>query len=250
MTERCLLASPLDLLFLRKFIPCLELTKLTFESVFEVAIIIFSLFQASNNASIAAAGAPNFTLSNTISDIVLFIPGVTASLVAFLVFGTTKSWRQYRDLVTGGCGLKRKLAEKKRQRSEEASRPQELEFERLNSLPRRQSSEIKRKEAETRVRMFSYPKESSSDCSNSPVETSASGPSTLVRSESQKVRNGPKQPTPGVIEVTYSVEQEDEVIQYGNGRAAQSRRHAAEPRRFVPARPQHVDEDFLESASE
>src|SRR5207244_407610 len=97
---------------------------------------------------------PNFSTSNTISDIVLFIPGVTASLVAFLVFGTTKSWRQYRDLIVGGCGMRRRLIEKRVQRSEETSRSQGLEFQRLDSLPRRGSEEIRRKDAENRVRMF------------------------------------------------------------------------------------------------
>jgi hypothetical protein len=64
----------------------------------------------------------------------------------------------------------------------------------------------------------------------------------------------PKQPSPGVIEVSFSVEQEDEVIQYERqeeNRHAQARQTAAEPRRVVIERlPQHTETDFLESASE
>ncbi|CZR59817.1 uncharacterized protein PAC_09711 [Phialocephala subalpina] len=127
-------------------------------ALFEVAIIVFTLFQANNNASIAASGEPNHSVSNTISDILLFIPGVTASLVAFLVFGTTKSWRQYRDLVVGGCGIRKKMIIKKVRRAEESTRvrTQGLEFERLPSLQKSPSEEERKKgkEAIDRVRMF------------------------------------------------------------------------------------------------
>jgi hypothetical protein len=53
--------------------------------VFEVAIIIFTLIQAHSSASIAAAGKPDFSIGGTITDILLFMPGVTASLIAFLI---------------------------------------------------------------------------------------------------------------------------------------------------------------------
>lgn len=123
------------------------------QSIFEVAIIVFSLFQQGNNKAIAESGAPNHTVSNTISDILFFIPGVTASLVVFLVFGTTKSWRQYRDLVVGGCDVKRRIYERQIRRSEEGDNSGGLEFERLPSLPNRTSEENAIK-AERRVRMF------------------------------------------------------------------------------------------------
>jgi hypothetical protein len=122
-------------------------------SIFEVAIIVFSLFQQRNNNAIAKSGAPNHTVSNTISDLLFFIPGVTASLVVFLVFGTTKSWRQYRDLVVGGCGVKRRMYERRIRRSEEGDNSGGLEFERLPSLPNR-TSEDNAIKAERRVRMF------------------------------------------------------------------------------------------------
>jgi len=93
------------------------------------------------------------------------------------------------------------------QRSEEANRGQGLEFQRLDSLQGRQSEEIKRKEAENRVRMF----------------VRETGTSTHVQAGSRQVQFqrpmpaatlAPKQPSSGVIEVSVSVEQEDEVIQY------------------------------------
>ena len=161
--------------------------------------------------------------------------------------------------------MKRKIIQKKVQRSEETSRSQGLEFQRLDSLPRRESEEIKRKDAENRVRMFvkeTGPQEF--DESDSPT---SSGPSTSthVRAESvaptvrfhkpkPAARGNTKQPSPGVIEVRTSVQQEDEVIQYERNQEyqhAQRREIAAEPRRFVMERlPKDRETDFLESASE
>jgi hypothetical protein len=114
------------------------------------------VFQSGNNAAIARSGGPNHTIGNTIADIVFFIPGVTASLVVFIVFGTTKSWRQYRDLITGGCGQKMTLQEKQLKHAG-GDNTNRLEFERLPSLLDRPPLEItiKGKELESRVRMFS-----------------------------------------------------------------------------------------------
>jgi hypothetical protein len=50
--------------------------------------------------------------------------------------------------------MKRKLIEKKAQRTEEANRSQGLEFQRLDSLPQRESEEVRIKDTENRVRMF------------------------------------------------------------------------------------------------
>ncbi len=142
-----------------------------------MAIIAFTIFQARNNKSIAASGKPDFSVSNSITDIILFIPGVTASLVAFLVFGTTKSWRQYRDLVVGGCGLRKKLLSKKRLRDEEARRAQGIEFERLPSLNKTASEEQRKvlKESEDRIRMFTQQLSGDTDfaaeSSRSPIKT-------------------------------------------------------------------------------
>lgn len=159
--------------------------------------------------------------------------------------------------------MKRKLVVRKVRRSEEESRSQGLEFQRLDSLPRRKSEEIRRKDAENRVRMFV--KEAGPQDFDESDSPTSSGPSTHVRAESAgrsvqfhkpmpAAKLAPKQPSPGVIEVSFSVNQEDEVIQYeGNGgnQHGQARHVVAEPRRFVLERlPKHTETDFLESASE
>jgi len=179
-----------------------------------------------------------------------------------LVFGTTKSWRQYRGLVVGGCGIKRKIIEKKVQRNEEASRSQGLDFQRLESLSCRESEEISRKDAEDRVRMFlkeAGPRDY--DDSFSPAEPSTrTGGESVGRRSVQFHRQLPpagttsKQPAADLIEVRFSVENEDQVTQYeryeGN-QLGHSRQTSTEPRRFVMERlPQQTQADFLESASE
>jgi hypothetical protein len=189
---------------------------------------------------------------------------VTASLVAFLVFGTTKSWHQYRDLIAGGCGIRNNFI-KKVQRSEKAARSQSLEFQRLDSLPGREPEQIRRKDAEERVRMFveeTGPRDV--DDLISPAESSET--STRTRAESvgrrsvqfhrplPSARTASKQPAAGVIEVSFSVEQEDQVIRYEREEGIQhthARQSSVEPRRFVMERlPQHIHTDFLESDSD
>jgi hypothetical protein len=159
--------------------------KLISGRIFEVAIIVFSLFQQGNNNAIAKSGSPNHAISNTISDILFFIPGVTASLVVFLVFGTTKSWRQYRDLVVGGCGVKRRIYERRIRRSSEGDNSGGLEFERLPSLPN-QASEDNAIKVERRVRMFvtSIPPEPKGHSAVVSPSTTAAESSTHTRAPS------------------------------------------------------------------
>lgn len=168
-------------------------------SLFEVAIIVFTLFQSHNNAAIAASGQPDHSISGAISDILFFIPGVTASLVAFLVFGTTKNWRQYRDLVVGGCDIRKKVITKKVRRAEEAARSQGLEFERLPSLQMSRSEEERKrgKEALDRVKMFVKEIGPRDDSSN---EGEGSGaPGTRVDTEPRVVQfHHPMPPVTGV----------------------------------------------------
>jgi hypothetical protein len=228
---------------------------LTSTRIFQIAIIVFSLFQASNNAAIAASGRPNLTVQNTIVDIVLFIPGVTASLVAFLIFGTTKSWRQYRDLFVSGCGMKRKLLEKKIQRDEESSRSQGLEFERLPSLPNTRSEAFQGKEVEDRIRMFV--RESRFPGAPS-FSTDSSGPSARSKTGSEPrilqfhkplPPKTSKEDTSRVTEVGLSFE--NELAQYERLEAEHRQKDATESRRFVMERlPQHWQVNFLEDSSD
>ncbi|KAI1006028.1 hypothetical protein K3495_g2192 [Podosphaera aphanis] len=75
---------------------------------FEVVIIFFTLYQVDSNAGIAASGQPDMSVDTAETEALLFLPGVSASLLAFCVFGTTKSWRAYRDLFSRGRGPRRK----------------------------------------------------------------------------------------------------------------------------------------------
>ncbi|EPQ61896.1 hypothetical protein BGT96224_4631, partial [Blumeria graminis f. sp. tritici 96224] len=69
----------------------------------QVVIIFFTLFQINNNREMAESGEPDLSVDGAIEESFMFIPGVSVSLIAFLVFGTTKSWRRYRDLIFDGC---------------------------------------------------------------------------------------------------------------------------------------------------
>lgn len=128
--------------------------------MFEVAVIIFYVVQGNNAAGLVANGAPNFEVKSAISDIVFFIPGATTSLVVFLVFGTSKSYKQYLELVLACCGLRQTL---QRKRQDSLGAPQALEFNRLDSLEANRHVPIvargghengKQKEIESKVRHF------------------------------------------------------------------------------------------------
>ncbi|KAF4626181.1 hypothetical protein G7Y89_g11983 [Cudoniella acicularis] len=227
--------------------------------LFEIAIIVFNLFQLSNNASIAASGGPNLNPNSAITDIVFFIPGVTTSLVAFLVFGTTKSWRQYRDLVLGGCGLKRKILSKRRQRDEEANPDQSLEFQRLPSITHRPSEEERQRgqELESRVKMFA--RESCvSEVTDFAESVHTADPSISTRSEGQSAkfvqfhrsmpsaslsRSAKSIASSKASEIGVSISS-DPVIQRGV-------EEYREPRRFVKPRPtSQTPTNFLEDSSD
>ncbi|APA11922.1 hypothetical protein sscle_08g066920 [Sclerotinia sclerotiorum 1980 UF-70] len=101
----------------------------------EVVLIIFSLYSSQNFQKLAKSSSPDFSVSSCIIDIVLFIPGVTTSFLVFLVFGTNKSPRQYKDLVVSVCGRRTKFPKSKR-RGVMASGNEEqgTEFQRLPSV--------------------------------------------------------------------------------------------------------------------
>jgi hypothetical protein len=229
---------------------------LTSTRIFQIAIIVFSLFQAKNNAAIAASGGPNLTVQNTIIDIVLFIPGVTASLVAFLIFGTTKSWRQYRELFVSGCGLKRKFIEKKIQRDEESSRSQGLEFERLPSLPYTRSEAFQGKEVEDRVRMFvrksrspGAPGSSTDSSGPSSARTKAGSEPRILQFHKPLTPKTNKETTSRVTEVGLSFE--NERAEFERLEAEHRQKDATESRIFIMERlPQHRQMDFLEDSSD
>lgn len=207
-----------------------------------VAVIFFNFANLSKNTDLATSGGPNLDPSGAIADIAFFAPGVTASLVAFLVFGTTKSWRQYRDMVVGGCGIRTKILQRRSQRDlENGQKQQSLEFQRLPSLTRQPSEEerARGKELETRVRMFSVdaggPMEltnySSSihaaGASNSSIRPPTRDSQTSTRVSPLKGGNPSYDSNAGTIGIARS----DLVVQYDRGETPVS-----SERRFVAER--------------
>lgn len=59
---------------------------------------------------LAASDGPDLSISRTMTDLIQYIPGVTASFICFLVFGTTKSWSQYMDLIMCRAARRRRKA--------------------------------------------------------------------------------------------------------------------------------------------
>ncbi|KAM3075187.1 hypothetical protein ACMFMF_005866 [Clarireedia jacksonii] len=104
--------------------------------IFEAVLIFFSLFSSNNFQLLAKASSPNFSTSGAITDILFFIPGVTTSLVCFLVFGTTKSFQQYKYLILCGCGKRQSFPKSKKRGGIELQHQNEqgTEFQRLSSM--------------------------------------------------------------------------------------------------------------------
>ena len=62
-------------------------------SGFEVTIIVFEWTRYNKAQSLAARSSPDFSTRSILSSIFQSISGVSCSLVAFLIFGTTKMFR-------------------------------------------------------------------------------------------------------------------------------------------------------------
>ena len=63
-------------------------------AAFEVTIVCFEFQRKTTTDVLAQQQSPDLSTSSAVSEILLFIPGVTAGLVAFLLFGTTAHFRQ------------------------------------------------------------------------------------------------------------------------------------------------------------
>ncbi|KAK8106107.1 hypothetical protein PG999_009466, partial [Apiospora kogelbergensis] len=72
-----------------------------FLAIFEVTNIVFQITAQKNNNRDAAAKVPDTSAERAVSMMLFNIPGVTASLLAFVVFGTTRPFRErmYRTFV-------------------------------------------------------------------------------------------------------------------------------------------------------
>lgn len=93
---------------------------------FGVLLISNYKYQVLRHNKLLANKGPDLEVRSTISDILLFIPGVTPSLVVYLVFGTTKPCKQYIELIRGCCGLRKKIQHKENSVSDEPQAMEEI----------------------------------------------------------------------------------------------------------------------------
>ncbi|KAM0321701.1 hypothetical protein ACHAQA_009940 [Verticillium albo-atrum] len=64
-------------------------------SGFQMITIVFQVSSAQSNAREFLPAEPDLSMERLQNDLLVFIPGVTASLLTFVVFGTTKTFRDY-----------------------------------------------------------------------------------------------------------------------------------------------------------
>jgi hypothetical protein len=63
--------------------------------IFEMTTILFQVVSMHNNRSLESIGfSPDLSVGKAKLDFLLFVPGVSASLLTFVVFGTTKPFRE------------------------------------------------------------------------------------------------------------------------------------------------------------
>lgn len=63
--------------------------------MFQLFTVTFQLSSAQSNAQDSLPAEPDLTLERLQGDLLNFMPGVSASLLTFVVFGTTKAFREY-----------------------------------------------------------------------------------------------------------------------------------------------------------
>ncbi|KAH8911429.1 hypothetical protein BR93DRAFT_333855 [Coniochaeta sp. PMI_546] len=63
--------------------------------IFEMFTIYFQVRSANNNKAENVPAQPDLSASKALGDFVLFIPGASEGFLAFLVFGTTRTFRDY-----------------------------------------------------------------------------------------------------------------------------------------------------------
>ncbi|KAK8080604.1 hypothetical protein PG997_008422 [Apiospora hydei] len=106
-----------------------------FLAIFEVTNIIFQISAQQNNNRDAAAAAPDLSAKRAIAMMYFNMPGVTASLLAFVVFGTTRPFRErmYQTFVP-------KWFQKKGSTNRAS---QQLQYTRRDSAAKQRSTSIK-----------------------------------------------------------------------------------------------------------
>ncbi|KAK3390309.1 hypothetical protein B0H63DRAFT_110867 [Podospora didyma] len=108
-------------------------------SCFELVVIFFQLRAAGNNTRQNIPAEPDLTAAKAIGDFALFLPGVTACPLAFVVFGTTRTFRDYMwTLFTPKSFQEKRLA---RRRARKPSRS-----DAAASVPRQQQQQQQRRQ--------------------------------------------------------------------------------------------------------
>ncbi|KAL0776472.1 hypothetical protein CaCOL14_007759 [Colletotrichum acutatum] len=64
-------------------------------AIFQVVTIMFQVSSAKQNSRDSLSESPDLSTERLHLDLILFLPGVSASLLTFVVFGTTKTFRDY-----------------------------------------------------------------------------------------------------------------------------------------------------------
>lgn len=78
-------------------------------SAFEITVILFEWSRHNSASALAAKDGPDFSIQSSVNAVLQFIPGVTAGLLAFLIFGTTRPFRKiYRENVIACFQRRRK----------------------------------------------------------------------------------------------------------------------------------------------
>ena len=78
-------------------------------AAFEVTIVGFAFTRTRSTSYLANQAQPDYSTSTATIDIALFIPGVTQSLVAFLLFGTTAHFlKRYKDFFQSATCFRRR----------------------------------------------------------------------------------------------------------------------------------------------
>ncbi|KAK4172978.1 hypothetical protein QBC36DRAFT_381363 [Triangularia setosa] len=64
-------------------------------SLFQLVVVMFQLRASQTNSVENVPAAPDLSAGRAATDFVLYVPGVTAPVLAYLVFGTTRTFRDY-----------------------------------------------------------------------------------------------------------------------------------------------------------
>ncbi|KAK4647238.1 uncharacterized protein QC761_123630 [Podospora bellae-mahoneyi] len=85
-------------------------------SLFQLVVVMFQLRASQTNSVENVPAEPDLSAERAVTDFVLYIPGVTAPVLAYLVFGTTRTFRDYAWSVLAPRWLQAKREARKQAR--------------------------------------------------------------------------------------------------------------------------------------